>query len=299
MQGLILLTGASGYIGGRLLRLLENEGRAVRCLARSPGNVAARAALGTQIAQGDVLDFGSLREAMQSVSAAYYMVHSMGSAGSFEERDREGARNFARAAEEAGVRRIIYLGGLGDERSEKLSPHLRSRHEVGEILRASTVIGSGSLSFEMVRNLTERLPLMICPKWVSTPAQPIAITDVLQYLRQSLDLDVEGDRVYEIGGADIVSYGDLMREYALQRDLTRLMIPVPVLNPRPVQPVAGAGDARVCARGAETGGQRAACHGGAGRFRAARLRYRADGRARCHRRSAAQRGPGDGRDALE
>ena len=164
-----------------------------------------------------------------------------GVGGSFEEKDREGARNFAAAAHAAGVRRIIYLGGLGDS-SDQLSTHLRSRHEVGDILResgvqviefrASIIIGSGSLSFEMVRALAERLPVMITPKWVAVKAQPIAIGDMIDYLLASLKLEAEGNPIYEIGGADIVSYGDILREYSHQRGLHRLMIPVPVLTPR-------------------------------------------------------------------
>jgi uncharacterized protein YbjT (DUF2867 family) len=171
------------------------------------------------------------------------MVHSMGSPGSegFEQRDRLGAENFARAARAAGVRRIVYLGGLGDEEGE-LSPHLRSRHEVGSILRASgvpviefrasIVIGSGSLSFEMLRALVERLPVMVTPRWVRVKAQPIAIGDLLAYLEAALDLETEESRVYEIGGSERVSYGELMGEYARQRRLRRFMIPVPVLTPR-------------------------------------------------------------------
>jgi len=165
----------------------------------------------------------------------------MGSASSFEERDRDGARAFAEAARKAGVGRIVYLGGLG-EQSTDLSPHLRSRHEVGEILRASCpqviefrasiIIGSGSLSFEMIRALVERLPVMITPRWVSVPAQPIAVTDVLGYLLAALELPTDGHRTFEIGGADRVSYADVMREYARQRGLRRFMIKVPVLTPR-------------------------------------------------------------------
>jgi uncharacterized protein YbjT (DUF2867 family) len=191
--------------------------------------------------RGDVLDRDSLDSAFQDVHTAYYLVHSMGSAGSFEEEDRRAAANFAQAASTAGVRRIIYLGGLGDSRLP-LSPHLRSRHEVGQVLRgsgvqviefrASIVIGSGSLSYEMVRALVERLPVLITPKWVSTPAQPIAIADLLQYLVAALDIVAEGNPIFEIGGADVVSYGEIMQEYARQRELRRLMIRVPVLTPR-------------------------------------------------------------------
>jgi len=164
----------------------------------------------------------------------------MGDDSSFEELEQRGAQNFAVVAKEAGVRRIVYLGGLGG--GDDLSPHLRSRQKVGRLLhetgvpvlefRASVVIGSGSLSFEMIRALVERLPVMITPQWVSTHSQPIAIDDLLQYLVQSLDYHTGGHAIFEIGGADQMSYGDLMREYARQRGLSRLMIPVPVLTPR-------------------------------------------------------------------
>jgi uncharacterized protein YbjT (DUF2867 family) len=236
----ILLTGASGYVGGRLLLQLESQGRSIRCLARNPEALRPRAAPSTEVVPGDVLDPPSLEAALQGVDTAYYLVHSMGSSGSFEESDRTGARNFAAAAKKVGVERIIYLGGLGENGGE-LSPHLRSRQEVGEALResgvpvlefrASIVIGSGSLSFEMIRSLVERLPVMITPKWVSTPAQPIAIDDLLDYLLAALDLPVNQYRVYEIGGADQLSYSGIMRVYARQRGLKLRMIPVPVLTP--------------------------------------------------------------------
>ncbi len=195
----------------------------------------------TEIVRGDVLDRGSLDAALTGIEVAYYLVHSMGAAEAFEASDRRGAENFGAAALAAGVRRIVYLGGLGEDRSD-LSAHLRSRHEVGEILRASgvpvvelrasIVIGSGSLSFEMVRALVERLPVMVTPRWVAVRAQPIAIGDLLRYLVAARDIRVDGSPIFEIGGADRVSYGDLMTEYARQRGLRRLMIPVPVLSPR-------------------------------------------------------------------
>jgi uncharacterized protein YbjT (DUF2867 family) len=195
----------------------------------------------TEVVAGDVLAPDVLPHALAGVYTAYYLIHSMGSTGSFEEEDRQGARNFGEVARQAGVRRIIYLGGLGDS-SSALSSHLRSRQEVGEVLRASgvpivefralVVIGSGSLSFEMIRALVERLPVMVTPRWVSVPAQPIALGDLLSYLLMALDLPLEGHQVFEIGGADRVSYGDLMQEYARQRGLRRFMIPVPVLTPR-------------------------------------------------------------------
>jgi uncharacterized protein YbjT (DUF2867 family) len=237
---LILLTGGSGYVGGRLLPLLEKEGRRVRCLARRPDILEQKAGPSTEVVRGDVLDRPSLDAAMRGVDVAYYLVHSMGSSGSFEEADRQGASHFAQAAEAAGVERIIYLGGLGSE-EEVLSPHLRSRQEVGRILagsgvpvleyRASIVIGSGSLSFEMIRALVERLPIMITPSWVNVLAQPIAIDDLLDYLLAALQLPVSDCRIYEIGGADQVSYADIMRVYARQRGLRIRMIPVPVLTP--------------------------------------------------------------------
>ena len=187
-----------------------------------------------------MLDRASLDAALQGMQAAFYMVHSMGSSGSFEAADRQAALNFGAAAQAAGVQRIIYLGGLGDD-SVRLSAHLRSRQEVGQILRqfgvpvlefrASIVLGSGSLSFEMIRSLVEHLPVMITPKWVKVPAQPIAIDDLLEYLLAALSLPVAEYRVFEIGGADQVSYADIMREYARQRKLRLRMLPVPVLTP--------------------------------------------------------------------
>jgi uncharacterized protein YbjT (DUF2867 family) len=236
----ILLTGATGYIGGRLLRLLQKQGYRVRALARRPEVLKQNVNASTEAVSGDLLDRASVDNALRGVDAAYYLVHSMGSDGSFEEADRIAASNFGQAAKGAGVRRIIYLGGLGSD-EEGLSPHLRSRHEVGRILhesgvpllefRASVVIGSGSLSFEMIRSLVERLPIMITPKWVSVLAQPIAIDDLLEYLLAALRLPISQYAVYEIGGADQVSYGDIMREYARQRGLRRHMLPVPVLTP--------------------------------------------------------------------
>jgi uncharacterized protein YbjT (DUF2867 family) len=235
-----LLTGATGYIGGRLLRALDRGGKPLRCLARHPEVLRSRVAATTEVVRGDVLDASSLAQAMAGVDTAYYLVHSMGSSGEFEEEDRRAAENFGSAARAAGVRRVIYLGGLGDA-SVRLSPHLRSRHEVGDILRASgvpvvelrasIVIGSGSLSFELVRALVERLPIMVAPRWVATQAQPIAINDLLAYLLAAAELPLEGSHTFEIGGADVTTYGGLMREYARQRGLRRWIVPVPVLTP--------------------------------------------------------------------
>jgi len=233
---LILLTGATGYIGGRLLRALRDSGQPVRCLARNPLALP----LGTDSVAGDVLSPETLPPAFAGVSTAYYLIHSMGSTGDFEEQDRMAAKNFGEAARASGVKRIVYLGGLGAP-DEPLSAHLRSRQEVGEVLRqsgvpvvefrASIIIGSGSLSFEMVRALVERLPVMICPRWVSMAAQPIAVNDVIRYLVAAANLPDEGSVTYEIGGPDQVSYSELMKEYARQRGLTRMMIPVPILTP--------------------------------------------------------------------
>jgi len=240
-SGTILLTGATGYIGGRLLPRLESRAERVRCLTRRPEALRGRTAPSTEIVAGDVLDADTLGPALAGVDTAYYLVHSMGGTRDFQEQDRRAAENFARAADRAGVRRIIYVGGLGEE-SEGLSLHLRSRHETGEMLRsssaqvielrASIVIGSGSLSFELIRALVERLPIMICPRWVGVPAQPIAIEDLLAYLVEALDLPDGPSEIVEIGGPDRVSYGAIMKEYARQRGLRRLMIPVPVLTPR-------------------------------------------------------------------
>ncbi len=239
----VLLTGASGYVGGRLLGRLEAGGHKVRCLARRPDFLARRAGSETEVVEGDVLRPETLPAALSGIHTAYYLIHSMGNAGDadFEAQDRAAAENFGRAAREAGVRRIIYLGGLGDE-TDQLSPHLRSRHEVGRVLRASgvpvvefrasIVIGSGSVSFEMLRALVERLPVMVTPRWVRVVAQPIAIGDLLAYLEAALDVAIEDSPIYEIGGADFVSYGDLMKEYARQRGLRRVMFSVPVLTPR-------------------------------------------------------------------
>jgi uncharacterized protein YbjT (DUF2867 family) len=241
---LVLVTGATGYVGGRFLPLLVKEGWRVRCLARHPERLVSRVPAGVEVVAGDVLAAESLTSAMQGVEAAYYLVHSMGATGDFVEQDRLAADNFAAAARVAGVRRIIYLGGLGEDSAE-LSAHLRSRHEVGERLRAhgvpvielraSIVIGSGSLSFEMIRALVERLPVMVTPRWVQVTAQPIAIGDVLDYLLAALTVEIgdRGDRsvIIEIGGPDQVSYGELMHEYARQRGLRRWMIPVPLLTP--------------------------------------------------------------------
>ncbi len=238
----ILLTGATGYVGGVLLPELERRGHDVRCLVRRPEKLAGKAGSRTEIVTGDASATADLTRACAGIDVAYWMVHSMESGVDFERADRLAAERFAAAATAGGVRRIIYLGGLGDDDDDQLSPHLRSRHEVGAILRASgldvvefrasIVIGAGSFSFDLVRTLVERLPVMICPAWLATPTQPIAIGDVVAYLAAAADLPPGGARIFEIGGPDRVSYGAIMQEYARQRGLVRLMIPVPVLTPR-------------------------------------------------------------------
>ena len=237
----ILLTGATGYVGGVLLRELHARGHRVRCLVRNPEKLAGKTPPDTEIFQGDVSDSESLAQSCQGIDTAYWLVHSMESGVDFERADRLAAEQFVKAAHRAGVRRIIYLGGLGTD-DGKLSAHLRSRQEVGAILRsggmnviefrASIIIGAGSFSFDLVRTLVERLPVMICPAWVATPTQPIAIGDVVQYLADGIELSADSSRIYEIGGPDVVSYGTIMKEYARQRGLMRLLIPVPVLTPR-------------------------------------------------------------------
>lgn len=245
----ILVTGATGYIGGRLIPRLLDQGYVVRCLARKPESLAGRAwntpDHSVETVAGDVLDPASLPKAFSGIEVAYYLIHSM-SAGEkgFEDRDRRAAENFAMAARQAGVRKIIYLGGLGDNLHpwDKLSHHLQSRQEVGRILRqfgipvtefrAAIIVGSGSVSFEMIRYLTERLPLMICPKWVLSRCQPIAIRDVLSYLLAAASEPKSDGKILEIGGKDVLTYRDMMLGYAKVRGLSRLLIRVPVLTPR-------------------------------------------------------------------
>jgi uncharacterized protein YbjT (DUF2867 family) len=238
-HNLTLLTGATGYIGGRLLSVLAKDGRQIRAVARHPEHLQVPEGGQVEVVAADLLDRESITRAMEGVSAAFYLVHSMASTRDFQRRDRTAALNFAAAARDAGVQRIVYLGGLG--RGDDLSPHLASRQEVGEILRlsgvptlelrASVVIGSGSLSFEMIRALVDRLPVMITPRWVRIRTQPLAIEDLIAYLQAALDLQFDESRIVEIGGAEVTTYGDLMIEYAHQRGLRRWMIPVPVLTP--------------------------------------------------------------------
>ena len=237
----VLLAGASGYVGRRLVPLLEQQPFTLRCLARDPAKLRSQLKQTTEAVRGDVLDADSLDKAMQGIHTAYYLVHLMSGSKDFEKDDRQGARNFAEAARKAGVKRIIYLGGLGDDADPKLSPHLRSRHEVGQILqgsgvetiefRASLVIGTGSLSFDLIKSLTDRLPVMLCPRWLTTLTQPIAVDDVLAYLLAAKDLPAGVSRIFEIGCPDVTTYGGMIREYARQKGLRRWLISVPVLTP--------------------------------------------------------------------
>ncbi|GAA2925792.1 MULTISPECIES: SDR family oxidoreductase [Streptomyces] len=241
-----LVTGASGYIGGRLVPELLQAGHRVRCLARSPGKLRDHPWAGhAETVRGDVTDADSVAAAMRGVDVAYYLVHALGTGAGFEDTDRRAARVFAEQARAAGVRRIVYLGGLTPQGvpEESLSPHLRSRAEVGRVfldapvpatvLRAAVVIGSGSASFEMLRYLTERLPVMVTPSWVHTRTQPIGVRDVLRYLVGSASMPDDVDRAFDIGGPDVLTYREMMDRYAEVAGLRRrFIVPVPVLTPR-------------------------------------------------------------------
>jgi uncharacterized protein YbjT (DUF2867 family) len=237
----VLVTGATGYIGGRLVPALVADGHDVRCLVRDVRRVEDRFS-GVEVVAGDVFDRASVEAALRGCAVAYYLVHSMaGHRRDFAARDREAARIFGEAAAAAGVARIIYLGGLGDDRQVALSPHLRSRHDVGRELtiggvpvtefRAAIVVGSGSVSFEMMRYLTDRLPVMIAPKWVRTRCQPIAIRDVISYLVAALNEPGSSGKIVEIGGADVLQYREMMLTYAAIRGLKRRIFIVPFFSP--------------------------------------------------------------------
>ena len=241
-QRTILVTGATGYIGGRLIPRLIEEGHRVRVLVRSRERVLARTWFEhVEVVVGDALDSQTLNDALAGVETAYYLIHSMSRGDRFHEVDMRAARSFGQAAREAGVGRIIYLGGLGDPESN-LSRHLRSRQESGRALReggvpvtefrAAVIVGSGSISFEMIRYLVERLPVMVCPRWIYSRIQPIAVDDLLDYLVAALNTPESVGRTIEVGGSDTTTYRGLTYGYAKARGLKRLMIPVPVLTPR-------------------------------------------------------------------
>ncbi|MFF4833821.1 SDR family oxidoreductase [Streptomyces sp. NPDC001315] len=240
-----LVTGATGYIGGRLVPELLAAGHRVRCLARSPERLRDHPWAGdTDVVRGDVTDAASVADAMRDVDVAYYLVHALGSGKDFEQTDRAAARVFGEQARAAGVRRIVYLGGLtpAGVPERELSPHLRSRAEVGRILldsgvpttvlRAAVIIGSGSVSFEMLRYLTERLPVMVTPSWVHTRIQPVAVRDVLRTLVGSARMPAEVNRAFDIGGPDVLTYREMMVRYAAVAHLPhRLILSVPMLSP--------------------------------------------------------------------
>jgi uncharacterized protein YbjT (DUF2867 family) len=232
----VLLTGATGYIGGRLLPRLLADGHGVRCLARRPdrAHLDDRA----QVVGGDVVSGAGVAEAMEGIDVAYYLIHSMGGRDDFVRRDREAATHFARAARAAGVRRVVYLGGL----EGKVSEHLRSRHEVAEVLRAdgpplvyvraAMVIGAGSASFQMLDHLVRRLPVMITPRWIDTRSQPVAIADVAGTLAALTTYDPAPGEV-QLGGAEILSYRDMMDRFAAVVGRRRpVVVPTSVLSPR-------------------------------------------------------------------
>lgn len=238
-QGTVLVTGASGFIGKRLVCALVEEGFRVRAVVRRTG---ARFPQGVEPVTADLLEPASLEAVLAGVDAAYYLVHSMaaGRAG-FERRDRLAAENFVSAANRAGLRRAIYLGGLG-ETGSGLSEHLASRREVAgvlqggnfstTVLRAAIIIGAGGASYEIIKSLVERLPVMITPKWVSTNCQPIAVGDVIRYLAGCLREERTAGETFDIGGPEILSYREMMKRFARIRDRKLLIIPVPLLTPK-------------------------------------------------------------------
>jgi uncharacterized protein YbjT (DUF2867 family) len=241
-KGKILVTGATGYIGGRLVPALLDAGYQVRVLVRDPDRLEGRIWLSdVEVVKGDVLVPETLPAALNGITAAYYLIHSMASGDDFHQRDLQAAENFSKAAKSEKVSQIIYLGGLGDYQAD-LSDHLKSRQETGKVLaksgvpvtefRAAVIVGSGSISFEMIRYLTERVPLMVCPKWVFTRTQPIAIEDVLTYLISALTTSGALNKVIEIGGQEVITYGEMMLGYAEVRGLKRILIPVPFLTPK-------------------------------------------------------------------
>ncbi len=236
----ILITGASGYIGGRLLEALNKTEHVVISMVRRPEQFKKNFPLDHEVRYGDTLNQESLIKALKGIDIVYYLVHSLARKKDFSDAEITSANHFIEAAKINNVKKIVYLGGLFNPKSV-LSRHLESRKKVGDILRnseipcitfrASIILGSGSISYEMIRNLTEKLPIMITPKWVRVKAQPIGVNDVISYLIKAIDLNINKSEIYEIGGQDQVSYSDIMKEYALQKKLTLFIIPVPFLSP--------------------------------------------------------------------
>jgi len=237
----ILIVGATGYIGQNLIDRLQEKKCAIRCLVRNANSLKSNLPNPPQIMRGDLLDLESIKNAFKGIDTAFYLAHSLDAKNDFDQLEKIAAKNFATAAKSANIKRIIYLGALGNSKDGSLSPHLKSRKDVGTILRnsgiqvlefqASIVLGSGSLSFEMIRALSERLPVMIMPKWVMVKAQPISISDVMDFLLQGIDCKIHQNEIIEIGGQDQFSYRDLIAEYCSQLNLKRILIPVPVLTP--------------------------------------------------------------------
>ncbi|ELZ77047.1 NAD(P)H-binding protein [Haloferax larsenii] len=235
----VLVTGATGFVGRHLVPALLDAGHDVVALVRDASRYTGPDAV--EVIEGDLLESDSLGPAMEGVDAAYYLVHSMQSGGDFEERDRLAARNFVDAASAAGVERVVYLGGLGEER-DRLSPHLRSRREVEHLLesgafelttlRAAIIVGAGSASFEVIRQLAKRLPLMVTPQWVETRCQPIAIADVVGYLVGVLDYPETAGETYEIGGPEVLTYREILHRVGSHLGQDPRIVPVPVLTPR-------------------------------------------------------------------
>jgi uncharacterized protein YbjT (DUF2867 family) len=243
----VLVTGASGYVATRLIPQLLGRGYRVRCLVRDPQRLHNRPwARNVEIVAGDITNPASLPAAVQDVQIAYYLIHSMSAGKNYDEQDRQGARNFGAAANAAGVEQIIYLGGLGE--SGKLSKHMQSRHETGAILResgvpvtefrASVIIGAGSISFEMIRWLTEWMPVLPAPTPTRVPGQPIATRDLLQYLLAAIGHSASMGQIVEIGGSDQLSYPDLLLGYAHERTLRRWAFRVPFFPPDPAALIA-------------------------------------------------------------